>query len=111
MERYEQEIKSLTSRLEIKDNMYISQIHILEEEVTFTQSKGQAEREKYEEAITEVKEEADAVKNQLDKAKSENEQLVVKNEETVSSLLKLASENEQLQDKVKTMEKKIAENT
>lgn len=111
MERYEQEIKSLTSRLEIKDNMYISQVHILEEEVTFTQSKAQAEREKYEEAITEIKEEVDAVKNQLDKAKSENEHLALKNEETIRNLLKLASENEQSQDKIKTMEKKIVENT
>lgn len=91
--------------------MYISQIHILEEEVTFTQAKAQAEREKYEEAITEIKEDADAVKNQLDKVKSENEQLILKNKATTRNLLKLASENEQLQDKLKGMEKKIIENT
>jgi hypothetical protein len=50
--------------------MYISQIHILEEEVSFTHAKGQAEREKYEEVLAEIKEEAEGVKHQLERAKS-----------------------------------------
>jgi hypothetical protein len=44
MERYEQEIRSLSSRLEIKDNMYISQLHILEEETTYLHTKSQADK-------------------------------------------------------------------
>ena len=36
--------------------MYISQIHILEEENTFIQTKAQAEKERYEEALSEAKE-------------------------------------------------------
>lgn len=43
--------------MDIKDNMYISQIHILEEEISFVQNKYQMEKEKYEELINQYKEE------------------------------------------------------
>jgi hypothetical protein len=55
VERYEQELRSLGSRLELKDHMYVSQIHILEEEVGFLQARVQADKEKQEESLNEAR--------------------------------------------------------
>ena len=43
-QRYEQEIKALTSRLEIKDNMYLTQLTAMEEEVNLSQTRAQADK-------------------------------------------------------------------
>lgn len=37
--------------MDIKDNMYISQIHILEEEINFLHNKCQVDKDKYEELL------------------------------------------------------------
>ena len=71
--------------------MYISQIHILEEENTFIQTKAQTEKQRYEEALTEVKEAIETMKTQLEKARYQNEQLSTKNAESVRNLLQVAT--------------------
>ena len=47
LERSEQEVKALQSRFDIKDNMYLSQINILEEESSMFKARLQEEKEKY----------------------------------------------------------------
>ena len=78
-QRYEQEIKALTSRLEIKDNMYLTQLTAMEEEVNMSQARAQADKEKWEETITEINEHYKAATEQLEQARREQQEQVRQN--------------------------------
>jgi precorrin-3B methylase len=52
----------MSSRFEIKDNMYMSQMHIMEEESNLLKARLQEEKERAHEALETAKEEIDNIK-------------------------------------------------
>jgi hypothetical protein len=64
-ERYESEITSLEHRLDIKDKMYVQQVHILEEEVYFLQGRIAEEKEHFQENYIAITGEIDRMREEV----------------------------------------------
>lgn len=91
--------------------MYISQIHILEEEVAFLQAKLQAEKDAFEDHYIDIKEEIEAMRDKIEKEKRASEELQQKHDDAITSLIQVSTLNEHLEERVRALEKQVESDT
>ena len=89
-------MKALTSRLEIKQSMYVSQLSILEEDNNSLKSRLQEGHDRHEDTHNEAKQEVEKVKIEVEQLRKTIEDLTKDNETKQNALEDSKRLNEEL---------------
>ncbi len=99
-DRYQKDIQSLQNKLQIKDNMYLQQINILEEEVYFLQGRINEEKEHFQDNYLAIRGEINRMREEIDQEREEHQWLKSKHEDVLKQLSAANKMSDQLSAKV-----------